>query len=292
MFEKVDENLRQDQDSGEFRKRAYDNFVDYLEKINFEDISQKDKLDWIKNASFDEFMDKLFALNGILQGKENNQKWEGKIHRSVIAGMNYEIEDAELDPPKKADLEFKKLFLELQDKISEDSVKRYSIKLSAGVIFSHMFEDGNGRTARNIYCLMNSSDIPKLEIMKSNPRITQFFRRLNLYSMMQCLIKDGLKVENIEEMEKNYYTTNNRVNIGSMSHLQYLAIRRMFEKNGVEFNKNQFELSELTFEQKEKYNNEYEKIKKEWWWEIQKTVDDNEDWAKEEMDSAIFKKRK
>jgi hypothetical protein len=78
--------------------------------------------------------------------------------------------------------------------------------------------------------------------------------------------------------------------VGNMSHLQFLAARKFFIESENAVASNKIELSYLSEEQTERYFEIYESLKKRWWWETQKTIDQYEKWAVESLDRAILQK--
>ncbi|MEI8008442.1 MAG: hypothetical protein WCI00_03300 [bacterium] len=51
--------------------------------------------------------------------------------------------DEELEPPEDSNKEFEKVFNEMKKNITEENIKKYAAKIYAGIVFAHMFIDGN-----------------------------------------------------------------------------------------------------------------------------------------------------
>jgi len=93
----------------------------------------------MKQIDYTTFMDILSTINGILIGKDKFQRWKEDISKTIVGIPGDEV----LEPPEEANKEFEKLFNAMKDNISAENIKKYAAKIYAGIIFAHIFTDGN-----------------------------------------------------------------------------------------------------------------------------------------------------
>ncbi len=260
------------------RSYGYKKFKRFLKHTGFDEtISEKEKVEWLKKVDYKKFMELLSVTNGLFQSKDKFQRWKDyKVGKNIVS-MGGRKENIALEPPEEPEKEFQKLFEEMQENISEENIKRYAAKIYAGIIFSHMFKDGNGRTARSVYTLMNSGvSLGESSILISE--LGPFCAKLGLYGMLRCFHNYDIKVKEIKEMQENYYTIDTKAGAldwSSMDSLKYLAVKAVMEKKNKEIGK-VFNMESLDSQEREQYEKEYRDIRKEWFWEIQKGIDEYE----------------
>lgn len=255
----------------------------FLEKIGLEKTSDEQRERWLKETDFDAFMDMLFVMNGILAGQQKFQRWEGKITKSMVTMGGLKTEDPDLEPPEQADKEFKKVFEEAQKQFSAQTKKVSAAKLYTGIIFAHMFHDGNGRLARNLYAVMTTGKKPAKEITLTRGRATGEFAFVVSGAAYKSLVqKEGLDPAKYSE----YVATRDGISTTDIDVLKYIAARRVLQRRGVNAG-DQIELTELDESTAEDFKREYENVRREMFWETQQVVEEHADWATEQLDKII-----
>ena len=149
-----------------------------------------------------------------------------------------------------------------------------------------MFPDGNGRLARSAYSLLSKETQPTSEIIKSRGETTGRFAAIVTQESNKGLLdKEGLEYENYYD----YYTTKGGVSTSDMDTLRYIAARRALIADDVEETKigKKIARESLTSNQAQKAIEEYEKVRKEFFWETQNFIDTYPDWATQYLDDIV-----
>ena len=158
--EKKEESINNQND----REGRADFLIRFLKRIKIDEIiCDKDKkMDFIKNLDFEEFKKLLIRVNGILRDLPfKKRKFDGY---SVIIGserlnpetMEYEEGAVDYIPPYFWDKE--PLLGELLEKMKQvDNLNDIALLTAISINAIHPFDDGNGRTSRFFYTLINES---------------------------------------------------------------------------------------------------------------------------------------
>lgn len=265
----------------QIRASAPEQLQRFLDKIKFDTSSEEEKLAWLRSADFDQFMDLLCVVNGLLTGQEKFQRWEGKITKSVVSMGGFTTATPDLEPPKEADKEFQQVYLRVQETLTDETVKMNAAKLYTGIIFAHMFPDGNGRLARNVYAMMTGGDVRELATSRS--RSTGEFAMVIGGAAMKALIeKEGLDATQYD----TYVALHEGISTTDMDILRYIAARRVLLQQGSEVGTT-IEITTLDPDTQEACRAEYDQVRREWFWETQRIVEDHADWATEKLDEVV-----
>ena len=273
-----------DTDSTKTRNLWYEKLQSFLQHTGIDNTknSLKEKAHRMKQIDYTTFMDILSTINGILIGKDKFQRWKEDISKTIVGIPGDEV----LEPPEEANKEFEKLFNAMKDNISAENIKKYAAKIYAGIIFAHIFTDGNWRTARNIYTLMTSNKNPDKNISMTRGRTWGFCEELSVYAIMACYRNHGIEIDSYEK-DSRYKMGNVGIpRYWSMTHLKWLAAKEIMYKEWVNID-NSFELDQLHVKQNTAYQKVYQNIRQERYREIQKIIDQFTDRAIEELDKAI-----
>ena len=267
----------------EQREATVDRLGRFLEKVKFDTSSEMEKIEWLKNIDFDKFMDMLFVINGILKGEKSFQRWKGEIVKSTVSIGGLSVEDPDLEPPEHADQEFKSLFEQVQETLSPDTLKLSAAKLYTGIIFAHMFADGNGRLARSIYAMMTTGEHPAKKMVAVRGRVPNEFAFVMSGEAMKALIgKEDLNTDNY----RDYVVLKHDVSVGDMDVIKYIAARRVFMAKGVDVG-DTIEMTTFDDETREAFKQAYENVRREMFWETQALVGDHSEWAIETLDKIV-----
>lgn len=256
-----------DAESVETREYWYQKLYSLLKRVGMGNgFNNKQKVERFKNNDFNGFMDLLAGMNWSLRWVPALQRRKNEIAYTIVPNH--------MEPPEHADKELETVFNEIKSTISEDNITASASKLYLGIVFSHLFPDGNGRTARNIYFLMTRWELPPKELITNRPKwIGTFCTDISTRAMYKCFVSYGVKVKQPEEIVQ-YYTLEWGVSTNIMDHLKYLAIREISYNHNTQLG-NTFELTNLPSDQRKEYQEKYNKIKHDWYSEIQKTVDEH-----------------
>ncbi len=257
-------------DSPENRKDAVGELHRFLRNTGLEQPDTSKRVEWMKTTSPDKLVDVLSVMNGLLRGEEKFQRWEGKAVKSVVS-IGGSAEAVDLEPPEHAEQEFTELILKIQTDVQESNMPLQAARLYVGIIFSHMFPDGNGRTARSVYSLIRYGKVPDTDsFVKRSSEIQRCSEAINAGGIALLFQKEGV-IEGVNDPFDEYYLTNGGVSMGMMDHVKYLAARRVL-KATQETVPEVIELTSLTSEQKTGFDREYAAIRKEFFWMIQELV--------------------
>ena len=276
-----------DTDSIKTRNMWYEKLQSFLQHTGIDNTkhSLKEKVHRIKQIDYTRFMDILSTINGILIWKDKFQRWKEEISKTIVGIPG----DEELEPPEDSNKEFEKIFNEMKKNITEENIKKYAAKIYAGIVFAHMFIDGNWRTARNIYTLMTSNKKIEWKISTERGKIWYFCEELSIYAMMACYRNHWIDINSYEKDSDNNMGYVGKVWTWRMTHLKYLTVKEVMGKEWIQIEKS-FELDQLNIEQNIAYQKAYQKIRQERYREIQKIIDQYTDRAIEELDKATSTK--
>lgn len=140
------------------REEQATRLLGFLDKIHANQVfdTREHKLEFIKNLSFDEFTDLLLHINGIAR---NIPLSERALYQKVVMGMPPGVLGilGGLAPVEVPRLEDKSALLHYAfDRVQELVEPRdMGLIIAAALNAIHVFEDGNGRTSRLTYDLLN-----------------------------------------------------------------------------------------------------------------------------------------
>lgn len=123
-----------------------------------EKISPEQRIEFIKNTDSRKFMKFLGDINSILR-ESKIEKWNQRAEPVAVTGYNEGYSYIYMEPPKNSELLFNNFYLDMQKNISPENINEWAAKLYLATVFAHMFNDGNGRTARHIYMLLRNGDL-------------------------------------------------------------------------------------------------------------------------------------
>lgn len=256
-------------DSPENRKDAVGELQRFLRHAGLEQPDASKRAEWVKTTGLDKLLDVLSVMNGLLRGEEKFQRWEGKAVKSVV-GMGG-TESVDLEPPEHAEHEFRELVLKIQNDIQDSNIPLQAARLYAGIIFAHMFPDGNGRTARSAYSLIRYGELPdEKSFVKRGPDVQRFSEALNAGGMALCFKKEGV-IEGVNDPFDEYYLTTDGISMGMTDHLKYLAARRVIMTTQGAIPQT-IEFASLSPDQRAAFDCEYAAIRKEFFWMTQEVV--------------------
>ncbi len=282
------EELRRkvDPESPESRTEGHEFFTKLMRRLGVDAMTPEQRLDWIKNTDAKAFLGILSRGNGRLAHAEKVQRWEGKGVKSVV-GFAGNTESPDLEPPENAEEDFSALYEQMRREVTPENVKQWAAKLYAATIFAHMFPNGNGRTARYLYALLTREGLPGVELGKERGRIIEELgSSLNIAAMKVVFQKHGFEWD-----DQRYFATIDHNSMGNMDFLKFVAAREVLEEEGVSPD-GSIELTQLKGDQKQKFDERYAKIRKEWYSEVIGIVDKYADYVTEQLDKAVGEKEK
>lgn len=258
-------------DSPEARVDALGELKRFLSHAGLEERDPTKRIEWLKNTDPQKILDVLSVINGQLRGTEKFQRWEGQGVKSIV-GLGGNSEFAEMEPPEHAEKEFEKLIVQIQNEINEENFPTEIAKLYTGIIYSHMFADGNGRTARAIYGLLKNGALPDAEhFAKRNPKITTFANDIDSAAMALLFKHEGV-TEKTDGSYRHYDLTTDGICIDVMTnYLKYLAARRATKQTEGPAPE-VIEFDELSPEQKADFVTEYANLRRDFFWSAQEVV--------------------
>lgn len=231
----------------------------------------QDRIEAFKQIEPERFLDLLSVANGLVRDIDTFQRWDGKVKGAIVAfrGM-----DPEMQPPDNADEQFLDIFKTLQSEIvdEQDSIDKASVQLYFAIIGSHLFSDGNGRTARAAFHLLRNGRLPNDEqVLDRNAAKTgKICDQLNTRVVVDMMIESGLPREMVlnrdfvaAETSDDFIAT-----YGMTQHLKYLAARNLKiaenPTNQGTIPPEKITLSEETDFVRTNFASEYQKIRIEW----------------------------
>jgi len=285
-------NKRTDE-SEEAREEGYQLFVKFLEKRGIDKMTKEQKIAKIKELNFDEVMQSISRINGRLAFRDKKQEWSGKAAGSVVKMAASSAENAELEPPENAEDELKTFFEKMQSELNLDNLHEWAGKTYFAIIYSHAFANGNGRSARNIYHLLCEDGLPPQQLTGGRVREVEIISvRVGLCAMTRLFNERGIKCkDNIATMEEYTATTDDDdwPLYGNMGYLKFLAAREAIKRAGGDVaDLKSINIQKLDGEQKDRYDEIYKNLRKEWFWKIFEVCDDYKEAVSENLGHLIY----
>jgi hypothetical protein len=136
------------------REQGLEAVEQFFQKSGFSEVFSNETvaLDFIRNLTYDKFKQLLVDVNGVLRGlPEDRRGMSGK--RLLLGDMHGNSHD----PPHPKDKEhlLKEVLIAFQQL---NDIQDIALLTYLGIQLLHIFDDGNGRTGRAIFCLMQGMD--------------------------------------------------------------------------------------------------------------------------------------
>jgi hypothetical protein len=274
-----------DSESAEMRKEGYALFIKFLEKHGIDKMTKEQKVDKIKELDFDEVMQTISRVNGRLDKRDKRQEWKGETTGSQVRMGKGSV--IELDPPENVQVELKKFFEEMKSDISVDNIDVWAVKTYMAIVFSHTFHNGNGRTARSVYHLLSKDGAPPEKLIQDRD-ITALKTTVvtSLYAITRVFEENGMKGFKDDPKMLNPYGID-IVFRGNMTYLKFLSAKIVLEREGKYNDEKNLDIDGLTEEQKEKYEEEYQRLRKEWFWKVQEFCEDQNESLKNHLGGLL-----
>ncbi len=174
--------------------------------------------------------------------------------------------------------------------IDASNIEQWSSKLYAGIIFSHMFANGNGRLGRSAYAFMKTGTLPeKDKLIRRDPKIQDMCIRLNVQAIADMVKKEGIsESDDINVLLEFYANEKEDVGIGYFGTIKYITARRVLQRRDL-FQEGQKVIfgDKWPPELMAEFEQEYERVKTEWFWETQQVVEDYDEWIREQLDASL-----
>jgi prophage maintenance system killer protein len=191
-----------------------------------------------KDTSPEDILETLANMNDLLRGVDKFQRvGKSALSGSVVGSINPTM-PRELVPPDNPTESFLHKIKEIQDTTepTQASLDRAAVGLFFSVVGSHMFSDGNGRTARASYHLLKNGRFPADEdiLDRSKTNASNLSESVNEKATMSLMLKAGLPMDRIRVSEfKGDDTADDTIVYGLTQHLKYIAIRRLRQQEGL-----------------------------------------------------------
>jgi hypothetical protein len=276
-------------ESEKVRNEGYELFVKFLEKHGINKMTKEEKVSKIKELDFGGVIQTISRINGRLAFRDKKQEWSGKAAGSTVKMGGDSIENANLE---NAEDELKLFFEKMQSGLDTNNLHEWAGKIYFAIIFSHAFENGNGRTARNIYHLLCEDGVPPQQLTGGRVREVELIsQNVGLVAMTRLFDEKGIKCkDNIAMMQKHFATIDDDdwPLHGNMGYLKFLAAREVFKNEGQDVTGvERINIHKLDAGQKQAYSEIYKNLRREWFWRIFEVCDDYKDRVAEDLDHML-----
>lgn len=256
------------------REAGFDAVRAFTQGLGLDDMSLSEKVTWLKEVRFEQFMNLLCRVNGKMTNVDLRQKWTGESVKSVVGMGSADVVD--LDPPEEAHKEFEKLFDQMQAEISEENLDKWAVKIYFGIIFAHMFPDGNGRLSRFAYTTMRCDGVPDESISTRKEKVGTISIIINLSATAALFKSRGVECD--QKAHKDFgleqylfYAEDGMPDPSYSGYLRYLAAREVL---GV--GDDMIRHDQIPQERIPEFEARYNELKQAWYWEVQSVCDEDE----------------
>lgn len=201
------------------REDGTKDFFNFLSKV-------ENRIDWknpqsvfeyVKNVSEEEYTALLTRINGLLTSTSTQEReFIPENGSGMIATPKQSMftETSIVFPDMNDRQEIQHNFFEkmnetiVSEKESETLPKRVAIGVFNSIIYIHPFKDGNGRTARVAYTLLNPSSREaniQETLSKRSPLINEYHYQLNMLMFFDMLQARGLLMDDVVEGQPYEY---------------------------------------------------------------------------------------
>lgn len=293
-------NVTRDDPERRFHKWAnYSRFERLARKIGLDIATLEDKTGWIKANSGDKFLDLLSIGSGFFNGIFPFLRWKGKSEGFGVVGDIFG--EIFLEPPDKSYAEFKKFYIQMQQNIKPRNAAIWAVKLYFAIICAHIFENGNGRIARNAYSILRREGILDRETTNIRSQfISQAIESLQQRVIVQLLRKEGVMVNNYKQAkvygahlnaeDMRYYTASliSRNRFVYTMHLKYIACKRILERMGRWKVQKSIIYGQWKGKPRKEFRTEYQRVRIDWYWMCQTVIDRDMVYFQNLLDQALL----
>ncbi|MDQ2973408.1 MAG: Fic family protein [bacterium] len=143
----------------DYHPEDIDRFARFNELAGIEIADPTERVQALSTIGAEAFLDRLSIANGLLSGEEKFTRWTGEISGATVSSP---VLGTDLEPPDNAMEMFIGYFANLQAELepSEEGLEKAAAGMYFAIIGAHIFEDGNGRLARSAYHLIRHGKLP------------------------------------------------------------------------------------------------------------------------------------
>ena len=261
---------------------SYNRFARFVKKLGLTIASPQDKVNWIKNTPNNKIFDWLSVSNSLLRGHFRFVKWSETPSQSMIP-FNFE-------PPKNAHIEFEKFLTSMKNHINIRNLQFFGAKFFIAIIFAHMFPDGNGRLARNVYYILRTHGILSEEkSSERDPIISDFCATVNGNAIYNVFRIHGINLQTVSQIELFQAQKGEDDLQHYINSLKYLAARQVLISKKV-WNEQDRKIQYGNWSQKlmDEFDAEYQRVRVEWFWQGINLIDQYGEWSVRELDRALI----
>ncbi len=278
----------------DFHPEQIDRFERFTELSGLAIEDPSERVDSLKTIGSDQFLDLLSVTNGLVRGEEGFTRWSGKAAMSKV--MMNGITD--IDPPDNAHEAFGDFLKGLQESIEgPEDLDRAAVETYFAIIGSHMFVDGNGRTARAAYEMIKHGEVPDNQnaIIDRQNNSVGAAERLNFATIHNLFVKEGYE-EGVEFGEIFDLAVDDQVNdkdfiycLGYDAQLKYIAARRVMDRAGVweQRGSNHMGIKDWPPKRFAEFKDEYANVRDEWFDEFTATAGRHHEFLTEKLEEGV-----
>lgn len=257
-------------------------------ELNGEDLSKTDRrLELIKRMGFDTFLRVLAYANGLL--REGKPGRTTDIHESMSVSM---VGVSDFESSQNGISHLEQAFNQIKEALRSDNMSHQAAKLYAAIIFTHLFEDANGRLARAAYHFINTGElVDSSKIVDRPSEVMEFAWNLRSTAVLELLSSElDLNLQNNEQFDIWEYVAVDSQEDAMLAQLsstvRYIAAIRVLKAHNLFNGEKEIILSDSkiwTNELKAEYEKELELVKGELVVKALDLVDRYPEWTEDTM---------
>jgi hypothetical protein len=204
----------------------------------------------------------------------------------------------DIHPPEDAHEEFRTFFDSVKESIhGPEDIDRAAVETYFAVIGSHMFVDGNGRTARAVYELIRHGKVPENQatIIDRQKNSLSAAQRLNVATIHNLFIREGYKhgedFDNVDDLAADDQVAQEEffMSPGLDSQLKYIAARRVMVMAGAweQRGSSRMGLQNWPKNRSDEFKAEFKKVRSEWFKEFTSLAGQYTDFFVDKLDEGV-----
>ena len=280
--------LRLQGNDEDLRSKSFSTYCKFIRKTGFTIATELDKIQWIRQMPSEKMLQFLAAFNRMSMGTRKLGRWK-PMPVTPMVGFEFGIW-VYFKPPNDSHLQLRLLLDRMKFSINEKNIHFWAAKMYSGIVFSHVFEDGNGKVARAVYHLMRKQSVPnEIKIMERSEKITEVCNWINQSAIYLTFLTNRIRLEQVKDFDLYFAAETESKRLHLLGSLEYLAARKVLMANEAwKEGTKEIVYGSWPDAMKKQFELEFQMVRLQWFWNTQQFVDSKKVTVIRLLDDAIL----